>query len=247
MKIHRLFVFIVSWLLGAAVPLLAADAPRESIKLEIVTLRGFEKYDALLSQPGYLAIALENNGLSPSLSSKLKVGDGGRSLEIRGAVIGFVGKSGAVYSYEAGIMLGVGESKLTFPVTVDISAIKSGKATVTLSPPLAGMIPMDIIERIRLKVQLIANPSAQKTMLDYLDRLSETRQAAGGGDPFLNAILLDAYSKSGGPAGLGAGDAGDALPISEQWLLILTLVIWLIVVPTVLLVQRFRRNRRQAA
>jgi uncharacterized iron-regulated membrane protein len=38
-------------------------------------------------------------------------------------------------------------------------------------------------------------------------------------------------------------DAGDALPLSDQWMLILTLVIWLVVVPALLLWYR-RRARR---
>ena len=242
MSIVRAFACAGFCALWALPPLFAADDPRGAIKLEISVLRGFDKYDGLFTQPGYLAIALENNGLSPSLSSKLKVEDSGRSVEMRSAVLGYVGKNGAVYSYEAGIRFGFGDSKLTFPVAVDATAIGSGKVTVTLSPPLAGMIPGEITDRIRLKVQLIANPSAQKSMLDYLDGLAKPARPLGGGDALTEAILLDAYNKGGGPERLGGRDVGDAVPIAEQWLLIVTLAIWLVIVPLGLLVQRLRRR-----
>jgi hypothetical protein len=76
--------------------------------------------------------------------------------------------------------------------------------------------------------------------LDYLDRLSK---APGAADPGAlgEAILLDAYNRSGGPA--ARGDVGDAVPLSEQWMLILTLAIWLILFPAALVVYRPRRRR----
>jgi len=223
-------------------PLFAADPPGGAIKLEISALSGFERHRVLLAQPGYMAIALENNGLSPSLSSRLKVSDVGRSVEMRSAVLGYAGTNGAVYSYEAGIMLGIGDSKLTFPVVVDTSGLGSGKVTVTLSPPLAGLIPGEITDRIRLKVQMLANPSAQKAMLDYLEGLAKAARPTDDGSSMVEAILLDAYNKGGGPERLGGREAGDAVPLSEQWLLILTLSIWLVIVPVVLVVQRLRRR-----
>ncbi len=45
----------------------------------------------------------------------------------------------------------------------------------------------------------------------------------------------------------GGRDVGDAVPLSDQRLLILTLIIWLIVVPVALLVHRLRRRRAKPA
>jgi hypothetical protein len=199
-----------------------------------------QRYVDLLAQPGYLAITLENNDLSPSLSSKIKVGENGGSAEIRNAVVRFTGRKGPLFSYEAAYLLGLGDTKISFPVYVDTSALSLGKVTVTLSPPLAQLIPKELIDRIQLKAQLIANTSAQQKVVNYLDGMSKH------GD-LIEAVLLDAYNRSGGPMARGARDVGDAVPLSDQWLLILTLIIWLIVVPVVLLVYRLRRGRAKPA
>jgi hypothetical protein len=110
---------------------------------------------------------------------------------------------------------------------------------VALSPPLASLIPPELTDRIRIKTQLVANPEAQKKVLAYLD------QQAKEGD-LAQAILLDAYNRGGGPMAQGR-DVGDAVPLSDQWLLILTLAIWLLVLPVLLVVHRVRRSRRKPA
>lgn len=213
-----------------------AQQQKEAIRFDIPVLPDLQRYGDLLAQPGYLAIVLETNGFSPSQSSKLKVSEQGRAAEIRGATFRFTGKNGAVYSYEASYSLGLGDSKLSFPVTVDASEIASGKVRVALSPPLMSLIPDELTDRIRLKSQLIANLAAQKKMLAYLDALPKEGN-------LVEAILADAYNRGGGPMAESGRDVGEAIPLSDQWLLILTLFIWLIVVPAYLFVQR-RRHRR---
>ena len=214
----------------------AGVAAAEDIRFEVPTLSAFQRYADLLAQPGFLAIALENNELSPSLSDKLKVTDHGKGAELRRATLRFTGRKGQVFTYEAGYFLGVGSVKVSFPVAVDVSELAAGKSTVILSPPLASLIPADLTERIRLKSQLVANADAQRKLLAYLDRVSKD------GDP-VQAILIDAYNRSASFSMTSESrDVGDALPLSDQWMLILTLLIWAVAVSAAY-VLHWRRRR----
>lgn len=172
--------------------------------------------------------------------------DSGREVEARNTVFRFVGREGSVYSYEAGLSLGVRDarSRLTFPVNVDASS--QGKVTVFVKPPLADMLPAELIDRIQVKMRMVANASAQKKVLDYLDQLAKGTPAGAAPGALYEAILLDAYNRSGGPA-IAGRDVGDALPLSDEWMLLLTLAIWLIAVPEALVVYRLRGRRGKPA
>lgn len=221
----------------------AADG--DSIRFEIPVLPALQKYAELLSVPGLLAVALENNGLSPSMSSKLQIREGGKAVEIRNANLRFVSRKDSQFMFEASVTLnlGVSESKLSFPVSIDLSQVVSGKGVVTISPPLARLFPSELIDRIRLKTQLIANASAQQKILHYLDGLSKSVPVGSSTSALFEPILVDAYNKGGGPSLGGGRDAGDAIPLSDQWLLLITLLIWLVLAPGFLLYQRFRPAR----
>jgi hypothetical protein len=195
-----------------------------------------QRHVDLLARPGYVAIVLENNGLAATQSSKVMVGDKGRSAEIRSATVRFVDKKGAVYAYEAGYLLGLGESQISFPITVDVSAVPAGRVTVTVSPPLARLIPTGIIDRIRFKTGIIASINTQQKILDYLDSKSQQ------GD-LVEAVLLDAYNRGQGPTTAASRDA-EPVSFSDTWLLLLTLLIWLVIVPGYLFVARRRREER---
>ena len=220
----------------------------DEIRIEIPVVPALDRYAGLLEFPGYFGIALENNGFSPSMSSKLQVRENGRALEIRNASLRYVGRKGAVYTYEAAVVLnlGVSDSRLAFPVVVDLAQVPSGKVVVTAKPPLANLFPAELTDRIRIKASLIANATTQKKMLEYLDGL--TRSASGGSSGFAvlaEAILVDAYNKGGGPAAVRGRDVGEAVPLSDQWMLLLTLAIWLLIVPAILLYQRLRARRNE--
>jgi len=110
-----------------------------------------------------------------------------------------------------------------------------------------GFFPTELIDRIRLKTRLIANPAAQRQMLEYLNGLADGTTASTDNQALIEAILLEAYNKSGGLRMPLGRDVGDAVPLSDQWLLILTLAIWFVVVPVILFVQRRRQARQRPA
>lgn len=221
-----------------------AEASAE-MRLEISALPALQRYAALLAHPGYVAIVLESNGLTPSHSSKLIVRDRGGTVEARGALLRFVGRNGAVYDYELALVaLGSSESRLAFPLSVDTSAIDSGRVVVTLRPPLAALIPDEWKERIQVKAQAIASAAAQRKVVDFLDLLA--KDTGGDAAALYETILQDAYNRGSAPAGAGR-DVGDALPISDQWLLLLTIFIWAVGLLSLLLVRRLRRGSARPA
>lgn len=217
----------------------------DEIRIEIPVMPALERYADLLTFPGFFGVALENNGLSPSMSSKLQVREQGRILEIRNATLRYASKKGAIYTYEAAVTLnlGVSESKLAFPVTVDLARVSAGKVVVTARPPLASLFPAELTDRIRIKASLIANATTQQKMIEYLDGFAKTGSAEMAA--LVELILIDAYNKGGGPVVKGGRDAGEAVPLSDQWMLLLTLVIWLLIVPAFFLYQRLRARRNE--
>ncbi len=237
-------VMFIAIVCGATTFARAADA----IRIEIPVAPALDRYAGLLALPGYFGVALENNGLSPSMSSKLQVKDRGRELEIRNGSLRYEGKKGAIYTYEAAVTLnlGVSKSKLAFPVTIDLEQISSGKVVVTAMPPLANLFPSELTDRIRIKASLIANPATQQKMIEYLDGLTKLVPAGSAGvAALIELILIDAYNKGGGRVAMEGRDAGEAVPLSDQWMLLLTLAIWLLIVPALLLFQRLRARRNE--
>ena len=234
--------FLAVLLAGVIAHANAAD----DLRFEIAAMPELQRHAALFEQPGFGAVALESIGLSPSHSSKLVVKDGGKVVEIRYGRLRFVGRKDAVYTYEASVISGMGDGipALTFPVVLDASALASGKTVIIVKPPLASLIPDALNDRIQTKLRAIANAGAQKQLLDHLDSLA--RNAKAGGGTLFEAIMLDSYNRSGGPAAGGSADIGEALPLSEQWMLILTVLIWLVAVPAAWF-YRLRARRRASA
>lgn len=220
-------------------PAIPCMADNGELRFEIAALPGFQRHLRLVEYPGYVGVALENVDLHPTLSGKLVVREHGKELEVSSMLIRFTGKNDGLYAYEAGLSLGAGKASVTFPVIADLSGLGSGKVVVVAKLPLASLLSDEMRERIQTKVRMLANAPAQQKALEYLDRLAKT-----AADPAAlhEAILIDAYNRSGGPAMAGR-DVGDAVPLSEQWMLILTLAIWLILFPAGLLVYRLRRRR----
>lgn len=232
-------------LCGSATVLYAAD----DIRIDIPIVPDLIRYADLLTLPGIFGVVLENNGLSPSMSSKLQIKDNGQALEIRNASLRYVANKGTLYSYEAAVTLnlGVSESKLVFPVAVDLTQATSGKVVVAIKPPLARLFPAELEDRIRIKALLIANVAIQKKLIAYLDDHGKAgpREKVDTA-ALVDSILIDAYNKGGGPVVSGGRDVGDAVPLPDQWMLLLTLGIWLLVVPGYLLYLRLRNRRRGA-
>ncbi len=231
----------VLWLLttlGAPCAGFCADA----IKFDVAVLPEFRRYSAFLDYPGYAALALENNGLSPSPGTKMIIKERGRAIELRNGVVRFERRKGDLYTYEAGLLLGV--ARLTFPVVVDVSQLASGKVVVTMTPPLAKLLPADFSDRLNRKVNLVAGADTQKKVLAYLDELSKDGSDSPGPSALIDAVLVDAYNRSGRTA--DATQEGQRLPADQRALLI-TFVIWLSLMSALFAIYARRQRHGKSA
>lgn len=222
----------------------AADRNGKDLVFKLPVLPELQRHLYLLENPAYLALVLENNGMSPSLSSK-PVLHNRSSFEIRNLAVQFTGKSASVYRYSASLKLSLAgvATEVVVPAEVDLSALGSGSLTIKAYPPMAGAIPSFLLEKVDFKLKLIADLARQREIISYLDALPQKPPAAGALDPRLEAIITEAYNR-GTMAVASSKNAGEATPLSEQIGLILTLAIWLVGLPIVMIL-RYRRNMRR--
>ena len=221
----------------------AADHNGKDLVFKLPVLPELQRHLYLLENPAYLALVLENNGMSPSLSSKPVI-KSRADFEIRNLAVQFSGKSGSVFRYSARIKLSLAgvATEVVVPAEIDLSMLSSGSLTIKAYPPMAGAIPSFLLEKVDFKLKLIADLARQREIISYLDGLPQKPPAAGALDPRLEAIITEAYNRSSLTV-VANKIAGEATPLSEQIGLILTIAIWLIGLPIVLFL-RYRRNMR---
>jgi len=244
-RIVRLLALVLALICAPAVA-----APSDTaITFRVPVVPETARYLDLLAAPSYLALALENNGFSPSLSSRMTL-NSRESFQIKAGILTYTGRKGPVFDYDAGLnlSLGVSESKFTIPVEVDTSELSRGTIVVRVYPPLAKLFPRELIDRIDFKIRTLANLPAQHKVLDYLDQLAKAERARGRGfDGLLEAIAFDAYNHSIVPSQAAPGcDRGEATPLSDQIVLLLTLAIWIVGFPVLVYYVRARRKAHAA-
>lgn len=239
-----LLLVATAWASGAA----AQQSGSPAITLEVPVLPEAAKHLELLALPAYLALVLENNGLNPSLSSRVTVKDR-TTFSIRTGTVRFVERKGPVFRYEGtvAIPLGIAEAGFTVPVEVDTSALAQGKLVVRAYSGLSAVLPQTLIERVEFKVRALAGVDSQRKVLAYLDRLAQDQRVKDRGlEPMLEAIVFEAYNR-GSPATGAVTDRGEAESLSDQVLLLITVAIWLLGFPIFLWFVRSRRKVRQSA
>jgi hypothetical protein len=127
---------------------------------------------------------------------------------------------------------------------VDLSGLASGRVAVVVKVPLGTLISEERRARMQAKARLLGDRAAQQRVLDYLDRMAQAAASRDGA--LVGAIMLDSLHRRSGPAFDGR-DVGTAEPLSGQWMLILTLVLWLACFPAALVLIRRRRKAKLAA
>ena len=231
-----------------AQPVAAADAKpgADSIRFDVAVAPDAARHLELLAYPAYAAVALENVGVSPSNSSRVIVKDG-RTLQFRNAVVKYIERKGALFSYEATVEWGLGVTQASFklPLEVDAAALGEGRVTVRVQLPLAKYLPEELPERIGLKLQSLATPEVQAKLLAYLDAAAARPHQQSGTAGLIEQIMIDAYNHTAaGQPAAGGREPGDAEPLSEQIALIATLAIWLVLVPGGVLARRYWLRRK---
>jgi len=210
-----------------------AVAQRDAVSFELEVLPAAKRYIELAAYPSYLAIALKNNGFSPSDSGLLILKDG-HSFRFKNAELAFVKQDKGVFHYKTTIewSYAIGQYKVNVPVQADFSKIVDGKVLISTFPPLGQLLPEGLTDRLRLKVQSLAAPAAQRRMLEYLDGLPGSQDSRMDTARMFERIMLDSHNLAAVAPGLsGAREPGDAEPLADQWMLLTTLAIWLVIVP----------------
>jgi len=211
----------------------AVAEQRDAVSFELEVLPGAKRYVELAAYPSYLAVALKNNGFSPSDSGLLILKDG-HSFRFKNAALAFIRQDKGVFHYTTTVewSYAIGQYKVTVPVQADFSTIGDGKVRVSAFPPLGQLLPEGLTDRLRLKVQSLAAPAAQKRMLEYLDGLPGSKDGRMDTARMFERIMLDSHNLAAVAPGLaGAREPGDAEPLADQWMLLATLAIWLVIVP----------------
>lgn len=245
-RLITFFLFGLCW----AHPLYAASPKEDALQIEIPIVQGAEKYLDLLGYPAYLVVALENNGIKASNMGSLILIDE-RTVQLKSAMLRFVEKKGAVYAYKSSLEWDIPLKHLKFevPVEIDTSSVSKGNIRVSVFLPLANLFPEALVERIRMKIQILSGPEIQQRMLGYFDDLSKKTDPAAGLQGLFTKIMLESYSAPVAAGGvLVPREPGDAESLSDQAYLLATLAIWLVIGPasiTAFIVWRNRKNRTQ--
>ena len=239
-----LMAFSVNLLMSAN----AAQAAKDTLEFRIMTLPGAARHLDMLAYPGYLVVALENNGIKPANSGKVILLDE-RSIQLNSAVLKFVERKRGIFFYSTSLEwdIGVTQMKFDIPLEIDTSSAEQGQLAVRVHLPLANLFPEALTKRIGLKVQALTNPETQKKMLSYLDDLTGKRTKQDGLESIFLQIMTQAYNSPLSGSGPCAGrEPGDAESLSDQAYLLATLAIWLIVVPFGILAYYLQRRVRRS-
>lgn len=246
--------FRAAWLLAVLIGSGATAAPApgtkstdlQGLRLELSVTPRLAPFTELLETPAYIAVALENSGNAPSMSAKPKILKLGHAVRVRYATLTFVSRKGLQFNYEAEIdaSIGIATTRLTIPVTVDASNVAKGKLVALLRPPMAGVLPDELRNRIQQRAQQMASPVLQEGVATYLERLAVAAGFSGKANALFVPLLIDSYNLEFKGVSAFGKEPGDAEPLSDQLMLIVTLLIWLVAVPLAIGAQAWRAKRR---
>jgi hypothetical protein len=242
-RLVALFLFVLCW----AQPVCAASSPKDVLQTEIPRVQGAEKHLDLLE---YLVVALENNGIKVSNMGRPTLIDE-RTIQLESAMLRFAEKKGAVYAYKSSLDgdLPLKHLKFEVPMEIDTSSASKGNIRVSVFLPLANFFPAELVERIRMKIQILSGSEVQKLMFGYFDGLSEKTDPGSVLHGLFSKIMLQSYSAPADTGGVYAPrEPGDAESLSDQACLLATLAIGLVIGPASIaafIIWRNRKNRNQ--
>jgi hypothetical protein len=213
------------------------------LRLKVPLSAQFKSYSDLFSSPEYFLVALQNlniplRGVERSEIPKI------HSVRVRkergftkgSVLVEFKRQKGTLFDYEATAQLSLAGVPLSFtiPVQFDLSDLDRNEGRLILQLGTLGEVGKSFLEaKLNDRVKLFG-PELQAQILAYLGSLP--KEAIGP------ALLRDAYNRSAGQ-GVNLGRMpGDSEPVSDQLVLIFTIVIWSIGIPVLLWFLKRRRS-----
>lgn len=242
-KLFCFFLFLIIGYFASA----NANIKNESFYLEVPIDKNLEPYiDTMLLNPAYFALALNNIGSPLSLSQPLKLLSRD-SIKLGPGVLNFIKKKNLVYHYSANIILAF-DKGIVVPVEIELSDIDNSVIKIRVIHPLIELIPQDILVKVESKLQMLANPSVQKKLFEYLAKQSGGKLTNDFSiSRLLDSIAFDAFNQSGRLVAVrdtnNKHEVGTAEPLSDQMLFILAVIIWLLGFPLFLFFIRRQRAR----
>ena len=216
-----------------------AKAADQFVKLEVQIAPELEGYQFLFQSPSYAVLALQNAGLNISLTKPVVIIDR-TTFEIGPGKIKYITKKGTNYFYDVTLSLPLGK-RVVFPLQIETSEISRGRLLINFQPSIAGLIPLELIEKVESKLMALGNSNAQKQLSLYLTKLDVQARFDLNQVNALDRIAFDAYTRAGNSM---TNDKGISEPVSDQIALILTMIIWLVCFPVFLFILRRQRARQ---
>ncbi len=239
MRVALFFAMLAPWAI--------AQPAETKIEAQVGVRPEFARHLDVLAAPSIALVALDNIQASPLSGGRITIQDAA-SFRYRFIEARFAGRKDTVYRYEGKIEwnLAVTTAALSGVMELDIARLAEGTVALKVSFPLVGLLPEELVERIRAKLALIGEAKRQDQLLAYLAELQKRVDAAPAPKPTLfELILVDAHNQSMA-RGSNVREAGDAEPLSDQMLFIVTLAIWLVLVPAALVWRRRWLKRRSS-
>jgi hypothetical protein len=216
---------------------------KDVVAFDIPALTALSRHSDMLADPGILVVALENVGVQPTNSGRIAVRDR-QTLEFQNSILRFTDRKGSVFHYDAkvALSLGIGEAAIRLPVELDATRIDQGHIDARVHLAFAKVIPVELTSRIELKIQSLATAQVQERLVAYLDQV--TQRAGETRESVFERILIDYHNRALTVGAPGSREPGDAEPLSDQVLLFITLIIWVVIVPAAFISRRLWRKRK---
>lgn len=240
-KIHSLFLKFSILILFLYSGFLYADDV--NIKFQIKVVDNASKFVDLLQYPSYLAVALENSGIRATNAGRVIINDR-EKLQFRNISIQFLEKKGELVKFTSHIQWDLSMTQLTLdiPFEIDLKRLDEKIVEVRFYPKGSALLPDALLQKMQMKIQTIASQEAQLTVINYLQKIASKNKR--GMDGLLEAILIDSYNLPVVYSGENRKEFGDAEPLKDQYYLLATIIIWLVLLPSSLGFVWWRRQRK---
>jgi len=217
----------------------ASQGKGEPLSFDIPVVAGVDRYLDFLSSPSYLVVALQNNGVNASNMGRPNLIDA-QTVQMNLVRLAFVNAHDDLYSYDVALewQSPIKTFHFNIPMEIDTKKIKTGSVRVNFYIPFASQFPEALLDRLRIRISFFSDPEFQEVVISYLDTLAGTVDSTVGFQGLVDTLMLQSFSSGVQVAtDCVVSEPGDSEPLSEQWALIITLAIWLIIMPVGLLVR----------
>jgi hypothetical protein len=233
----RLYSFLFVILYSAN---LYAEDLNNQIKFELNVMPAFSMYKDIFKKPSIAVIALQNSGATLSQTMPIEYLSFDK-FKMGPADLQYIEVNRNHYYYKASLKMPFGiEKKLAIPIDLDISNLSQGKVIIIINSQIKPMIPNDLLIRLDTKIKSLASDASQKALLTYLlsEKISQNGKKLESLD---ERIVIDFIRQT--QTATPTKDQGSSEALSDQILLIVSVLIWLAGFPLFLYVVRQKRLR----